>query len=176
MKSKLMVCFLLFGICCNGQTKMVTIHVEPYMRLSYGAFYKSLTIKSDNSAVDYIQGFNFEWGYAYKLKIEETKLKAPPEDGSDTNHKLIKVLSKTRVADTTQFSLSLQRNVYLGPGEQESSFNKLNDSTYRYFDKIDMIVPDYLKNDFNKIIENGIDRKGIFVFTNDRRIKLIKLN
>jgi heat shock protein HslJ len=41
-----------------------------------------------------IQGFNYEAGNMYKLKIRETKVKNPPADGSSIKRTLVKVLSK----------------------------------------------------------------------------------
>ncbi len=43
-----------------------------------------------------IDGFSYERGYEYKLKIQRTTLANPPADGSSYTYKLIKVLSKQK--------------------------------------------------------------------------------
>lgn len=43
-----------------------------------------------------IEGFSYEKGYAYTLKVEKTHLGNPPADDSDTRYKLIEILSKER--------------------------------------------------------------------------------
>lgn len=43
-----------------------------------------------------IDGFDYEPGYRYKLKVNVTKVKNPPADASSLNYKLVKVLSKKK--------------------------------------------------------------------------------
>lgn len=47
-----------------------------------------------------IEGFAYERGYEYKLKIQRTTLANPPADGSLYTYKLIKVLSKQKAEGT----------------------------------------------------------------------------
>jgi hypothetical protein len=42
-----------------------------------------------------IEGFTYEVGYEYRLKVLKTHLANPPADGSDIRYKLIEVISKT---------------------------------------------------------------------------------
>lgn len=41
-----------------------------------------------------IEGFDYEEGYAYRLKVEKTHLANPPADASNIRYKLLEVLSK----------------------------------------------------------------------------------
>ncbi len=41
-----------------------------------------------------IEGFSYEKGYSYSLKVEKTHLVNPPADGSNIRYKLIEILSK----------------------------------------------------------------------------------
>lgn len=41
-----------------------------------------------------IEGFVYEVGYAYKLKVEKIHLGVPKADGSDIKYKLLEILSK----------------------------------------------------------------------------------
>lgn len=44
-----------------------------------------------------IEGFSYERGYEYSLKVEKTHLANPPADGSDIRYKLIEIASKVKV-------------------------------------------------------------------------------
>lgn len=43
-----------------------------------------------------IDGFRFEPGYRYKLKVNVSKIKNPPMDSSSLKYSLVKVLSKKK--------------------------------------------------------------------------------
>ena len=43
-----------------------------------------------------IEGFNFEAGYEYRLKVKKTHLSNPPADGSSIIYTLLEILSKTQ--------------------------------------------------------------------------------
>ena len=177
MKIELVLLLLLGSITGKSQTdKTQIITIEPYMTVTNGAFFKQLTLKSNDSDAEFIQGFDFEWGYSYKLKIKIHKLKNPPEDGSDTDYILLKTVSKTKVPDNYKFKMLLNKDLYLGPGEQVSNFKSINDSTYTYFDKIEIEIASILKYEFNKIINEGQLRYGNFIFISPTKIKLIKLD
>ncbi len=172
---KFILFILLSSIIGKGQTdRTQIITIEPYMAVTNAAFFKTMVVKSNDCAADFIQGFNFQWGYSYKLKIKIHKLKNPPEDGSDTDYILLKTISKTKVPDTYQFKMLLDRDLYLGEGEQTNNFKSINDSTYSYFDKIEIEVTSSLKNEFNKIVNEGQVRHGNFVFIRPTKIKLIE--
>jgi hypothetical protein len=169
--------FLLSSMLGKSQIdKSQIITIEPYMSVTNGAFFKQLILKSNDSDAEFIQGFDFEWGYSYKLKILIHKLKNPPEDGSDTDYRLVKIVSKTKVPDNYQFQMMLASDFYLGPGEQVSNFKSINDSTYVYFDKINIEVASTLRTEFKEIITKEQMRYGHFVFISPTKIKLIKLD
>lgn len=155
----------------------IIVTVEPYMALSYGAFFKSLSLKTSEPGIDYIKGFNFEWGYEYKLKVEARKLENPPMDMGDTEYKLIKIISKQKVAPNYQFKLRLENELYLGPGEENTScYQKMNDSTYLYLEKINIIIPKGLLIDFQNIIDKNLSKIGVFEFISNDKIRLLKIN
>ena len=177
MKIEIVLLLFLTSIIGKSQTdKIQTIKIEPYMTVSNGAFFKQLTLKSNDSDAEFIQGFDFEWGYSYELKIKIHKMKNPPQDGSDTQYILIKIISKTKVPDNYQFRMLLDNDLYLGPGEQVGNFKSLNDSTYTYFDKIEIEIASTLKNEFKRIITEEQKRYGVFVFISPTKVKLIELD
>lgn len=156
----------------HDKHKIMEVHVEPYKGLSYGAFFKSLTLKTQPEDIEYIEGFEFEWAHSYQLKVEQTKLEHPPQDGSDTQYKLIKVISKTKVNKDFTFKLRLESEVYLG-GDHGNSFKQINDSTYIYFDEITLIVPSKHQYQMQDLV-NSTDRKtAVFSFIDSTSIRLI---
>ncbi len=56
-------------------------------------------IGSDNWSLFYyensIDGFEYEAGYVYDLRVEKTHIPNPPQDASSIEYKLIEVISKT---------------------------------------------------------------------------------
>lgn len=46
--------------------------------------------------ITFIEGFEFEQGYIYTLKVEIIHMANPPQDGSDIRMKLISLISKTK--------------------------------------------------------------------------------
>jgi hypothetical protein len=51
--------FVLLFATAHAQTTNITVQGEPCKRLSYGAFYKSLVIKTDLPGPEHITGFAF---------------------------------------------------------------------------------------------------------------------
>ena len=51
---------------------------------------------------DQINGFEFQNGYEYKLKIKVTEIKNPPADASSLKYSLVEILEKNIVDDSTQ--------------------------------------------------------------------------
>ena len=107
MKISVLLCFLSSMLGKSQIDKSRIITIEPYMKVTNGAFFKQLVLKSNDSDAEFIQGFDFEWGYSYKLKILIHKLKNPPEDGSDTDYKLVKIVSKTNLIYYFCFTIML---------------------------------------------------------------------
>ena len=171
-----MACMCLVSCAICQQTKLFTITVEPYMVVSNDAFFRVMHLSSSDESTDYIEGFDYEWGYTYVLKVKRTILKNPPMDGSDRTYSLVKVISKTPVPENYQFKLTLIHDLYLGPGEQASTFTAINDSTFSYFEKIEVVVPSALREEFDQKIVGENYHKGTFVFAEENRIRLIKID
>ena len=49
--------------------------------------------------ITFIDGFEFEPGYTYTLKVKIIHLANPPQDGYDVQYKLLSLLSKTKVEE-----------------------------------------------------------------------------
>jgi len=80
-----------------------------------------------------------------------------------------------------QFRLFLDAKRYYphsGVIEQEMNITlkPINDSTYLYFDKVEIEVPESLKIQFQPILEGTVTTSGTFIFVDDQRIRLIHLS
>jgi hypothetical protein len=66
-----------------------------------GASSSGIKVKEDNCEywitlpLNDIQGFHYEEGYEYRLKVLKIHLANPPMDSSDVRYKLIKIISKS---------------------------------------------------------------------------------
>ncbi|MFZ8923042.1 MAG: DUF4377 domain-containing protein [Nitrosopumilaceae archaeon] len=67
---------------CVGVAKQQCMLVKENMDENWGFFY------------DVIEGFEFEQGYVYKLKIKVTEIKNPPADASSLQYSLVEILEK----------------------------------------------------------------------------------
>ncbi|MDP4685636.1 MAG: DUF4377 domain-containing protein [Salibacteraceae bacterium] len=164
-----------FSALAQDVTTKKTIHIEPYLALSYDAFFKSLVLKSPDCSLEHLADFPFEWGYRYELKVQETILENPPMDGSSLTYKLLKVVSKEPTDSDFTFKLRLESDTYLGPGEQESTFAVINDSTYRYFDTVDLIIPENMRESFQKVLLPASSAQGEFRVIDSSTLELIML-
>lgn len=131
-------------------TERAEVEVAPHLQLQYGAFFKQLNIVCSDARVDVISGFDFEWGYKYRLKVEVTTLEQPPADAGIYRTRLLKVVEQQPVSADYIFALWIERDVLLGPGEQEPALTQLTDSTYRYLDAVDIHVPAELRTTFEQ--------------------------
>ena len=183
LKLKLALTLLLFGLLSTPLTaqdrkEIIEVTVEPYKGLSYGAFFKDLDLRCSDRSAEYIQDFEFEWGYHYVLQVEKTHLAQPPMDASSVTFKLKKVISKTPVEKGYTFQITLENEFDLGPPDQEElrvTLTQQSENVFRYFNEIDIIVPSELYAKFSKVLYQNASRKGTFEFAPDGRIKLIKI-
>lgn len=164
-----------FSVFAQDVSTQRTVLIEPFLKLSYGAFFKSLVLSSPDCSIEHLSDFLFEWGYRYELKVQETILENPPMDGSSLTYKLLKVVSKEPTDSDYTFLLSLESDIYLGPGEQECSFTVINDSTYRYFDRVDLIIPKNMRESFQQVLLPASSAQGEFRVIDSSTLELIRL-
>ena len=179
MKTLLLSFCILSTLAINAQvSKIKNITIDPNLSFQYYEHFKRLTLSSPDSHIEYMDNFNFEWGYTYVVRVKETKLRRSWSDGTSYTYTLKKVISKTKMSDSTQFQLTLDANRYFHKVDsselvKNNTLKELNDSTFLYFDKVEIEVPKQLKSDFNLIREGRITKRGTFTFINEKRIRLI---
>ena len=138
--------------------------------------FKRLVLDSPNSEAEYVDGFDFEWGCFYTLKVKEIYI-GELSDGTRYEYSLLKVISKERVADTVIFRMSIDPLRYYHKLEDEDVSNytlsQLNDSTYLYMDQVEIEIPKNFLESFIKKKDKEIDFRGEFKFVNSKRVRLV---
>ena len=149
----------------------VTIH--PYKSVTNGAFFKVMVLSSPDCSVEYLNGFDFEWGHQYRVRLKETTLANPPMDGSSLEYELLEVLSDTKMPEDYSFTMWLSRDLYLGLGDdQKSNLERINDSTYKYMDEVNLIFGADKKALMNHVLQNNKALKARFSIINAHTIRL----
>ncbi|KFE98003.1 hypothetical protein IX39_16490 [Chryseobacterium formosense] len=69
---------------CTGVAPMKCLQVKEKESDSWGNFYSN------------IEGFTYEPGFEYVLKVKTEKIENPPMDGSSIKYTLVKQVSKTK--------------------------------------------------------------------------------
>lgn len=180
LMKQVIIVFLVFQSALAASQTMTEkiITVNPHLAFQNYEHFKRLTIDSPDSHAEFIGGFDFGWGYTYKLRVKETKMDEMLSDGSQYEYDLIEVVSKTKEPDSAFFLFTIDPNIYYNdpwPGEEEDheSLKPLNDSVFVYFDEIEIEVPKHLQECFQKIMESGNPKRGKFVYVNEKRIRLV---
>lgn len=154
-------------------SKEIEVTLLPYKVVTNGAFFQVITLSSPDCYVEYLDGFEYEWGFEYRVRLLETQLASPPEDGSSITYQLLEIISKRPVPDTYTFGLLLSKELYLGKGtDQVSNFKYVNDSTYLYMDEINIQYGNGKKELMNQVITNNKVVRARFEFIDSKTLRL----
>ena len=180
MKQIIIVLIFLPLFSIGQNVSFQTITIEPYLSLQNYEHFKRLVLQSNNSQVEYIEGFDFEWGFEYQVKVKVTELIPELSDGTRYEFTLDQLISKTKMSDSTEFKLFIDPQVYYHNAATEDegtnhSLKLLNDCTYLYFDEVEIEIPKNLKDKFQKIASGKTGKVGKFVFINKKRIRLTSI-
>lgn len=162
----------------SQKTTEKIITLAPYLSFQNYEHFKRLTLSSPDSRIEYLQGFDFSWGYVYKLSVIETELQEQLSDGTQFKYAYQKTLSKTKVPDSTTFRLLIDPNRYyyeLDASEQHmnETLKQLNDSTFLYFDQVEIEVPEPFIRKFETILKLKESMYPLFIVVGDKRIRLV---
>ena len=170
MKTVLLLLFLgLFTVSFaqeKNKVDEIKVTIEPYKSATNGAFDTFLALKCSDRGVEYIDGFDFEWGYIYELELKRTKLAQPMEDAGDTDYHLIKIISKKAVADSTTFKTHLVGWVQLAPNIKDDSgaFTFNNDGTCSYLGEMTFNYTNEFEGRLRALNKTEGYKKGTFMF------------
>jgi hypothetical protein len=181
MKFNISLILIFLASILTGQTVSVdTITIDPYLSFQNYEHFKRLTLSSPNSNIEYLDSFDFQWGYQYVVEVQRKELIPALSDGTEFDYSLLQVFSKRKVSDSMHFTLFLdaQRYYYQLPPEEEYmslTLKHLNDSTFLYFDKVQIEVPKELLPKFKLILTGELKRNARFLFIDEKRIRLVDL-
>ncbi|MEO9075680.1 MAG: DUF4377 domain-containing protein [Gelidibacter sp.] len=103
MSSKFLVvsAILLFFFSCSKNTTKIIFLASTKTDCVGVAPQKCLQIKEEGttgwtSFYDQIEGFDYEEGFYYKIKVDVVEIANPPADGSSLKYKLIEVIDKSK--------------------------------------------------------------------------------
>ena len=154
------------------------MHIDAQLEHQNYEHFKRLVLSSPDSEVEYLEGFEFDWGYAYTVSVLETHLTYPLSDGTRYTYEYKSTVSKTKMADSCRFQLFLAPSIYyegdatVEPSENKS-FQMVNDSVFLYFGRVEIEVPKEQMATFHEAVLNGFGRMGQFAFIRGNRIRLM---
>jgi len=79
---------------------------------------------------DQIEGFEYDWGYQYELRVQTTEIENPPADGSSMAFSLIDQVNKVRVASDTSFNFVLLPDQLFSERTSVNQFNLLQEVSF----------------------------------------------
>lgn len=135
----------------NMKERVITI--EPMMSSQNYEHFRRMVFNSPDSELEGgLEGFDFVWGYRYKVKVKETELDGWLSDGTRFEYEFIEVANKEKAGDTIfKMFLDPQRYYYELPPE-EAHLNQtlvpVNDSVFNYLEKVDIVIPEELMDAF----------------------------
>ena len=163
----------------QGQTTTERIvHIDAQLEHQNYEHFKRLVLSSPDSEVEYLEGFEFDWGYAYTVSVLETQLAYPLSDGTRYTYEYKSTVSKKKMPHSCRFQLFLAPSIYydgdatVEPSENKS-FQMVNDSVFLYFGRVEIEVPKEQMATFHEAVLNGFGRMGQFAFIRGNRIRLM---
>ena len=112
----LLLIFCCLIACDNDEVVQTRLRVNHYQQpvTSLTDYFAILTQEQNQFASDEwtyhdpnIEGFEYEWGYAYELLVTQEKLKNPPQDASSIKTTLVQIVSKEKLPQDTPFEIRL---------------------------------------------------------------------
>ena len=118
-----------------------------------------------------ISGFEYELGYIYDIEVLVKEVKNPMVDGASAEYSLLKLISKSKVPEETNFEITLSISSSNG---FESLVSKNEFSKYTLMGKTEIECGD-LCDALEENINNKIGMVGTFQHINSNTIQLLEL-
>jgi len=175
----LMIIGILFSCSTDDKVEHATLdmRINHYQNTGIGGVGLFLTlmvqegndIGSDNwfKFYDTIEGFDYEPGYIYDIKVTVEEVKNPPADASSLKYTLQEIKSTQEVDYKTPFDVDLKIGGQSFITSSDSSYNLLNNTA---------IDCDMLCDDLDVKLQNEDYVKGTFQRLQTNEIKLIGLD
>ena len=112
---------------------------------------------------DEIEGFDYELGYIYDLKVRKMVVENPPMDGSSIKYILVNVRSKEKVAEDESFEIKLKWG--------GSNFVTGSDNNFYLLDEYEIRCSD-LCEELAEMLQNRDEVSGTFVHGDNETLQL----
>ena len=135
-------CLISVASCTSDDdVEIVTLKVNHYKQSGNALMPNQFLLVQEEAAIDGddwyffysgIEGFDYELGYVYTLKVEKEIIGNPMADGGSINYKLIEEIGKEKVASEISFEILLSRTY--DDSFFEPFFTKTDHSTFKLLD------------------------------------------
>jgi len=102
---------------------------------------------------DRIEGFEYEWGFNYKIKVKIDDIDNPPEDSSSIKYTLLEIIEKIKEPTTSLFDVSVSRATGLLVKESENIYKIYNDKEIECLDSGCEIIDSLIAQDIAILLE-----------------------
>lgn len=104
--------FLLSSCSLLNVPVQKTIYLDHYMEecASFITMCERAREREDapwETRLDGIEGFSYEWGFIYELRVRENRIYNPPADTSSIRTELVELVSKEKMPSDTRFQVAL---------------------------------------------------------------------
>ncbi len=102
---------------------------------------------------DNIEGFEYEWGFTYKIKVIIEDIENPPQDSSSVKYTLLEVIEKIKEPTTSLFDISVSRATGLLVKESENIYKIYNDKEIECLDSSCETIDSLIAQDMAILLE-----------------------
>lgn len=176
--------FLLFIACISQQspTDTTNLRVNHYQHTAIGTFPQLVLLVQEDEEIggdswnyfyEKIDGFDYEQGFIYDLKVEKTYLENPPQDASVVSYILMNITRKEKVSDESNFEVILN----LGYDDKDSD-SFVTGNQHLGFKILDEITIDcnVLCAQLDEALQSHKSIIGIFRHQGEEEIYLLDIN
>ena len=168
---------LLFVSCDKEEFEIVNMRVNHHQQIAVGllpTFVYQIQEGDQAGTEDWsslyaeIEGFDYEWGYVYDLRVAKMDIDNPPADASSVKFELREVVSKEPVSPETTFTIRLRSVIrdidhIVIQNTTDDNFSLLEEQVLDCVDLCDQLV---------RSLENENEVTGVFRHGTDGSIIL----
>ncbi len=179
-KFKFLILFALLTLSCSEGIEKSNLRINHYKQSAVGLgptlvllIQEGDQIGSDEWQYFYsgIEGFDYEWGYTYDLKVRKENIENPPEDASSIRYVLEDLIQKSRVSQEETFELRLKSQDFGIP----SMVTRDETSGYLFFDVKSLECQTFCE-EMEEALETNEEVTATFVHSNSGGLTLLSLD
>lgn len=178
------VSILLFTACSsqrNHSFDSTNLRVNHYQQTAIGLNPQLVLLVQEDEEIggdswtyhfDEIEGFDFEPGFIYNLRVKKTSLQDPPQDASAIQYKLLEIVKKERVDEEKTFDLLLK--LAFDDGGSENFVTEDLQSGFKILDELQINCTDLCET-LEDLLQSPQTVTGVFQHQGEDEIFLLDL-